>query len=73
MTTAEKIEILADILEVEPEELTEETRLEEIETWDSVAVLSFISVMGESFNKYPLAGEIRGYETIGDLMEAMKE
>ncbi len=71
MTLEEKMEELADILELEQNELTEETVLEEIETWDSVAVLSFIAIMNEKFNKFPNANEIRAYKTVGDLLNAM--
>ena len=62
---------ICDILEMEPEELTNDTILDELETWDSVAVLSIISVMNDRFNKFPSAGEIRAYKTVGDLLAAM--
>lgn len=71
MTDQEKMIEIADILEKEPEELTPDTVLEDLETWDSVAVLSFISVMNDNFNKFPNAREIRSYVTVGDLMNAM--
>ena len=62
---------IADILERELFEIKDNMLLEEIETWDSVAVLSFISVMNDKFNKFPSANEIRSLKTIGDLMDAM--
>ena len=68
MTREEKIEIIADILEVEPEEVQED-----FETWDSVAVLSVIAMMDEKFGKYPHASEIRSYIKVGDLMENMEK
>lgn len=71
MTLEEKMTVLEDILELDRDEFNEETVLEEIETWDSVAVLSFIAVMNDSFNKFPNADEIRSYITIGDLLNAM--
>ena len=71
MNEQEKIEILADILEVEEEEIQKNKFLTDFDAWDSVAVLSVISVMNENFNKFPHADEIKSYETIGDLMEAM--
>lgn len=72
MERQEKLELVGDILEMEAEELTEDMVLEEIETWDSVAVLSVISVMNDKFDRFPLADEIRSYHTVGDLMAAMK-
>lgn len=71
MTEQEKIMEIADILELEPEKVTKGMLLEEVETWDSVAVLSFIAVMNDRFNKFPKASEIRAYKTVGDLMAAM--
>lgn len=71
MTREEKIQEIADILEMEVDEIEEDTVLEELETWDSVAILSFIAVMNDSFNKFPNANEIRAYKTVGDLMNAM--
>lgn len=71
MSETEKIEVIADILEMESDEVTRETVLNECEAWDSIAVLSVISVMNEEFNRFPHADEIKGYNTVGDLMDAM--
>lgn len=72
MNREEKLEIIADILELEVNELSDDMLLEGIETWDSVAVLSVISIINEKFNRYPLAEEIKRYKTIGDLQNAMQ-
>ena len=73
MTREEKIEIIADILEVEPDEVQEDMVLEDFETWDSVAVLSVIAMMEEHFGKDPHASEIRSYIKVGDLMKNMEK
>ena len=73
MTREEKIEIIADILEVEPDEVQEDMVLEDFDTWDSVAVLSVIAMMDEHFGKYPHASEIRSYIKVGDLMKNMEK
>ena len=73
MTREQKIEIIADILEVEPDEVQEDMVLEDFETWDSVAVLSVIAMMDEHFGKYPHASEIRSYIKVGDLMKNMEK
>lgn len=72
MTNNEKMEIIADILELELNEITVDSVLNDIETWDSVAILSFIAVMNEEFDKYPMANEIKSYQTVGDLMKVME-
>ena len=72
MTREEKIEIIADILEVDTDEVSEEMLLDEFETWDSVAVLSVIAMMDEKFGKFPHASEIRQYVKVEDLMNNME-
>ena len=71
MNEQEKLLEIADILELDIDDINPDDTLSELETWDSVAVLSCISVMNEKFNKFPSAKEIRKYQTIRDLMEAM--
>lgn len=72
MNREEKLEIIADILEVNTDELEEDMVLEDFETWDSVAVLSVIAMMDEKFGKYPHASEIRQYIKVVDLMNHME-
>lgn len=72
MNREEKLEIIADILEVEADELQENMVLDDFETWDSVAVLSVIAMMDEKFGKYPHASEIRQYIRVIDLMNSME-
>ena len=52
-------------------EFDRDTVLEEVETWDSVAVLSFIAFMNEKFDKIFHASEIAVCKTVGDLMDMM--
>ena len=72
MSNEEKMEYIAESLEMDVEELTAETTLEDLENWDSVAVLSVISIISEQFDRYPDVAEILGYKTVGDLMEAFQ-
>lgn len=72
MSEKEKMECIAESVEMEMDELTPDTVLAELENWDSVAVLSIIAVINENFNRYPSADEILSYETVQDLMNAMK-
>lgn len=71
MTLEGKITELEDILDMDRAEFDENTVLDELDTWDSVAVLSFIAVMNDHFNKFPNAVEVRAYRTVGDLINAM--
>ncbi|MCM1232267.1 MAG: hypothetical protein NC489_19255 [Ruminococcus flavefaciens] len=71
MSREEKIETIADILETELEDVTEERLLEEFDTWDSVAVLGVISAVSEETGHYLHADEIRQLKTIGDLFDIL--
>ena len=71
MTEQEKMEELVDVLEMDLGEFDRDTVLEEVETWDSVAVLSFIAFMNEKFDKIFHASEIAVCKTVGDLMDMM--
>ena len=71
MNRQEIIETIADILEVDVEDISEESILADFETWDSVAILSVISVISEQTGRYPHASEIEALETIKDLMDVL--
>lgn len=72
MTKQEKLENIAEILDLDAEDLKEETVLEEFEEWDSVAILSFIAFMDEEFGKAVKGAEIRKLKTVKDLMDMME-
>lgn len=72
MTDDKKIELLADIFEVDESDMVREKKLQDFDTWDSVAVLSVIAVMNDEFNKFPKASEIKDFKTVGELMDFMK-
>lgn len=73
MSREKIIEEIADILEIDVEEVIEEKKLDDFDTWDSVAVLSVIAIMNEWFGRYPHADEIRKLITVGDLIEQLSE
>lgn len=73
MTNEEKLEYIAESVEMEVDELQPDTVLEDLETWDSVAVLSIIAVMNEQFNRFPSAEDVLQYKTVKELMDAMEE
>lgn len=73
MSNEEKMEYIAESVEMEVDELSEDTVLNDLENWDSVAVLSIIAVINEKFDRYPKAEEILTYKTVGDLMNALSE
>lgn len=73
METQNKIKILADeVFQVDPSELSLDTILDSISTWDSMAVLALISVYEEHFQKLDIDGNtIKKFITIQDILETM--
>lgn len=72
MTREEKIKYIAESLDMEEQEISEEHKLEDYENWDSIAVLSVISVINEKFEKFPHANDILKCKTVADLMQLME-
>lgn len=72
MSNEEIMECIAESLEMEVDELAPDMILDDLENWDSVAVLSVISIINEEFDRYPDATEILSYKTVKDLMNAFE-
>ena len=72
MDKAKKAELLADILDVEPEEIKEDMDLAEIGDWDSLAILSFIVMMGDEFHKEVSGDQVKKLVTVADAFEMME-
>lgn len=59
-------EELAEILELEPEEVTPELRLRNT-SWDSLVVVSTIALIDEMFDETVAADALNACETVGDI------
>lgn len=68
MTSRQTLDSLEELLELEPGRLTAETKLAEIESWDSMAALSLIVWLEENHGKSVSGKEIRGLQTVGDIL-----
>ena len=73
MTIEKKKELLADILDVEPEEIDPDKELAELGDWDSLAILSFIAMMDEEFNKEIKGDVVKKLVTVADAFALMEE
>lgn len=71
MDTNKKIELLADLFEVEPSEIVETIKLNDFEPWDSMSKLSLIVLMDDEFGKKLTGEHIRAFKTIGDIITFM--
>lgn len=72
MTEQKKLEMIAEMMELELDEIKEDAVLADYEEWDSVAILSFIVLMDEEFGKDINGTNVRELVTIKDLMDMMK-
>lgn len=72
MTEKEKLELLEDTLEVDEGTLTPDTNLEDIDEFNSMAVLSLIVMFEDEFGKKITGKEIKKYTTIADILNNME-
>lgn len=72
MTEQEKIELLEEIMDVEPGTLHLEDVLEDFDEWDSLAVLAYITTMDEKFKKTIKGSEIKAFVTVLDAIQPME-
>ena len=72
MDINEKIALIAELLELEVSDFTPETKLEELEEWDSLAAISYVVMMDEHFGVTANPNDIRNFKTIQDILDSMK-
>ena len=72
MELEKKIELLADLFEVEPEEIVAEQVLDEFDAWDSMSKLSLIVLMDDECGKKLTGEQILQFKTLGDIMDFME-
>lgn len=72
MNEDNKLELVAEILEADSIELTDE--LDDYEMWDSMAVLSVLAMLEESFDIIDVSGEtISKCKTVKDILNLMEK
>ena len=72
MDTNEKMALIAELLELEVSDFTPETKLEELEEWDSLAAISYVVMMDEHCGVTANPNDIRNFKTIQDILDSMK-
>lgn len=73
MDNEKKLSLLEDIMNLEAGDLSEELELSEISEWDSMAYLLFMDMLDEEFDKHIKISELKEFQTIQDLLEAMND
>lgn len=71
MTQEEKIAMLEEVLELDNGTLTPEMKLEDVESYDSMAKLSIIVMMDDEFNKKLTGEKLLEFKTVGDILAFM--
>lgn len=61
------LEIIAEILEIEVDEISLENELDE-DGWDSLAVVTFISEIDSNFNQVISPSAVNEVKTVADLI-----
>jgi acyl carrier protein len=59
---------LAEILEMQPGSISEDTLLETLDTWDSLATISFIALVDELTGHVLEGDALQKAKSIGDLL-----
>ncbi len=72
MTNERKMELLAEIMDLSPDALSPDTVLEELDEWDSIALISFIAMMDDEFGKVVKGTEVKEKKTVAELIAMME-
>ena len=72
MDTEKKLELLAEVLDADPADLSEDMALEDAGEWDSLAILSFSVMMGDEFGREVSRAEIKKLATVRDALDMME-
>ena len=71
MTNKEKINLLEDAFELDENTLSEETLLDNIVEYDSMAKLTLIVLCDDDFDKKLTGEQIKDFNTIKDILDFM--
>ena len=72
MDDKKKLEMLEEMLELDAGTLQPDTVLSDLEEWDSIALLSFIALLDDEFDKIVKGSVIKEKKTVADLMALME-
>ena len=73
MIEKEKLALLEEMLELDEGRLTPQTKLADLEEWDSIAVISFIALVDDHFDKIIKGSQIKKFQTVSDALAVMEK
>ena len=68
MTNDEKLELLADVFDVDVSEINPDLPLDEMETWDSMTKLALVALADSKFHKLLKKEPIATFKTVQDIL-----
>lgn len=68
MTQAEFLAALEEMLELDAGTLVPDATLDSLDSWDSLAVISFIALVDEHFDRVVAGEDLAKAKTIADLL-----
>ena len=69
MQKEKKLALLEEMLDLEEGSLNENIDLDDIDAWDSMAVISLIALADEHFGKSLTAVQIKKFKTVKDILD----
>lgn len=72
MNSKEKLNILEELLDIEKDTLNEDTELEQIRQWDSMAIIALIAMFDETFGKIITPREVKEFKSVKDIIDKME-
>lgn len=72
MELTKKLALIEEALDVEEGSLKPETPLDDVEEWDSIAMLSLIAMLDDEFGKTISGKELKALKTVADILAWME-
>lgn len=72
MTVEEKFNLLAEAMDIEPEDINESDILADLDCWDSMTKLSVIVMFDDEFGKKITSEDIKEFVTVSDILNCME-
>lgn len=73
MTNEEKLDLLADVLDMDVSDIKADAKLDELENWDSMTKLSLIVCFDDNFGKKLKQSDFKNFVTVQDILNAMEK
>ena len=73
MTNEEKLDLIAEVLDMDASDLSMNMKLEDMGNWDSMTKLSLIVCFDDNFGKKLKQTDFKNFVTIGDIVSAMEK